>query len=333
MTVGAMDLPPEGMLLGGVSLAGDPEKGVAPTDGLSLLFTASGITVQGPQEGAERLLAWSGLESASCREQVQLPDGSSATQLVLTASGQTVRFTLAPSVVSPGQAAYLDQALPAWLHRYSGTDTGGGKLPNPVPRRRRPPRRRRLRRPVPRPVLRPRVAGWRARRPERTPIPGVAGSPSPRRPRPRPRRLPPLPWLPLPLPPRPLPHPRPGACASCTSRPGACASCTSRPGPSRTHRPGPGSGTSRTRGPGSGTSRTGGPDRRRGRRGPDGRSGPRVHPPPRPRSTRTAPSRPLPPAPRAPRAGNRGSTPPPGPRCGPTRCPRATPPMRARRSV
>jgi len=121
MTVGAMDLPPEGMLLGGVSLAGDAAQGVAPTDGLSLLFTASGITVQGPQEGAERLLEWSGLEAASCHEQVQLPDGSTATQLVLTAAGQTVRFTLQPSVVSPGQAAYLDQALPAWLSRYKST--------------------------------------------------------------------------------------------------------------------------------------------------------------------------------------------------------------------
>src|SRR5450759_2122019 len=44
MTVGAMDLPPEGMLLGGVVLAGDPARGIEITEVLSLLFTTRGIT-------------------------------------------------------------------------------------------------------------------------------------------------------------------------------------------------------------------------------------------------------------------------------------------------
>ena len=120
MTVGSMELPPEGMLLAGIALAGDEARGVATTPGLSLLFTASGITVQGPQPGTERLLAWSGLESVSCNEQTQLPDGTPAVILQLTAAGQTVRFLLPAGAVSAGQARYLDQALPQWLARYGG---------------------------------------------------------------------------------------------------------------------------------------------------------------------------------------------------------------------
>ena len=46
MTVGITELPPEGMQLGGVALAGDAERGTKTTDGLSLLFTTAGITVQ-----------------------------------------------------------------------------------------------------------------------------------------------------------------------------------------------------------------------------------------------------------------------------------------------
>src|ERR1035441_6674142 len=59
MTVGITELPPEGMQLGGVALAGDAERGTKTTDGLSLLFTTAGITVQGPQPQIERLLVWS----------------------------------------------------------------------------------------------------------------------------------------------------------------------------------------------------------------------------------------------------------------------------------
>jgi hypothetical protein len=126
MTVGAMDLPPEGMLLDGVALAGDPARGTAPTEGLSLLFTGAGITVRGPQPETERLLPWSGLDTASCRDQVQLPTGGAAAVLLLTSGAQTIQFLLPSEKVSPGQAAYLDQALPAWLARYRGAGAPAG---------------------------------------------------------------------------------------------------------------------------------------------------------------------------------------------------------------
>ncbi len=118
MTVGIAELPPEGMQLGGVALAGDTDRGTKTTEGLSLLFTAAGITVQGPQPQIERLLVWSGLDSASCHEKIDLNDGRSAAVMELTSGGQSIRFLLPTETVSPGQAAYLDQALPAWLARY-----------------------------------------------------------------------------------------------------------------------------------------------------------------------------------------------------------------------
>jgi hypothetical protein len=128
MTVGAMDLPPEGMLLGGVALAGDPARGTTNTEGLSLLFTSAGITVQGKQPESERLLPWAGLDTATCHDQTELPGGRTASVLVLTSGGQQVRFLLPPETVSPGQAAYLDQAMPAWLARYRGSSA-----PAPAP--------------------------------------------------------------------------------------------------------------------------------------------------------------------------------------------------------
>ena len=127
MAVGAMELPPEGMLLGGVVLAGDPARGIETTEGLSLLFTTKGITVKGDDPATERHFAWSGLDSASCHGEVQRGGGRTATPLELTSAGQTVQFLLPSETVSPGQAAYLDQALPAWLERYRGTDAA-----NPV---------------------------------------------------------------------------------------------------------------------------------------------------------------------------------------------------------
>ena len=123
MTVGITELPPEGMQLGGVALAGDTERGTRTTEGLSLLFTTAGITVQGPQPQIERLLVWSGLDSATCNEKIVLPDGRDAAVMELTSGGQSIRFLLPTSTVSPGQAAYLDQALPAWLSRYKGQPT------------------------------------------------------------------------------------------------------------------------------------------------------------------------------------------------------------------
>jgi hypothetical protein len=129
MTVGITELPPEGMQLGGVALAGDPERGTKTTEGLSLLFTTAGITVQGPQPQIERLLVWSGLDSAACSEKTVLPDGRNAGVMELTSGGQTIRFLLPTESVTPGQAAYLDQALPAWLKRYK--ETGSSPLPPP----------------------------------------------------------------------------------------------------------------------------------------------------------------------------------------------------------
>ena len=125
MTVGITELPPEGMQLGGVALAGDADRGTKTTEGLSLLFTTAGITVQGPQPQIERLLVWSGLDTATCREKIALNDGRSAAVMELTSGGQSIRFLLPTETVTPGQAAYLDQALPAWLARYKGAPGTG----------------------------------------------------------------------------------------------------------------------------------------------------------------------------------------------------------------
>ncbi len=121
MTVGITELPPEGMLLPGVALAGDTERGTKTTEGISLLFSSAGITVQGPQPQIERLLVWTALDSATCHEVVQLADGREAAVMELTSGGQSIRFLLPTDSVSPGQAAYLDQALPTWLARYKGS--------------------------------------------------------------------------------------------------------------------------------------------------------------------------------------------------------------------
>jgi hypothetical protein len=132
MTVGITELPPEGMLLPGVALAGDAERGTKTTEGISLLFTAAGVTVQGPQPQIERLLVWSALDSAACREVVQLADGRDAAIMELTSGGQSIRFLLPSDTVSPGQAAYLDQALPTWLARYRGAPVPTAAAPAPV---------------------------------------------------------------------------------------------------------------------------------------------------------------------------------------------------------
>ncbi len=134
MTVGITELPPEGMQLGGVALAGDIDRGTRTTEGLSLLFTTAGITVQGPQPQIERLLVWSGLDSAICHEKIDLPDGRNAVVLELRSGGQSIRFLLPMDAVTPGQAAYLDQALPAWLARYKGSrGLSEPAIPTPPP--------------------------------------------------------------------------------------------------------------------------------------------------------------------------------------------------------
>ncbi len=132
MTVGISELPPEGMQLGGVALAGDADRGTRTTEGLNLLFTTAGITVQGPQPQIERLLVWSGLDTATCGEKVVLPDGRDAAVMELTSGGQSIRFLLPTDAVTPGQAAYLDQALPAWLARYKGSVASTPGPPRPA---------------------------------------------------------------------------------------------------------------------------------------------------------------------------------------------------------
>lgn len=110
------DIPPEGMELVGVALAGGSERG-ATTWGLNLVFTAAGIRVRHPQSQAESLLAWSGLDAARCAERLVLPDGRNATVLELISDGLSLRFLLPSDTVAPGQAAYLDKVLPEWLAR------------------------------------------------------------------------------------------------------------------------------------------------------------------------------------------------------------------------
>ena len=124
MTTEEPRLPSEGMLLTGVDLGGDYERGTPTVHGLSLLFTANGITVQGPEPGAERLLAWSSLSFASCRTRARQGDGTTAMVLILQSGSQTVRFFLPSDKVTAGQAAYLDQALPIWMARHGGPADG-----------------------------------------------------------------------------------------------------------------------------------------------------------------------------------------------------------------
>ena len=138
MTVGITELPPEGMQLPGVALAGDPERGTKTTEGISLLFTTAGVTVQGPQPQIERLLVWSALDSATCREKVaaaRRPRGGHHGADLGRAVDPLPPARATPC--RPGQAAYLDQALPTWLLRYKGA-----AAPVAARRARRPGRHR-----------------------------------------------------------------------------------------------------------------------------------------------------------------------------------------------
>ncbi len=131
MTVTITELPAEGMLLAGVALAGDGQR-VTKSD-LSLLFTAAGITVQATKPPGESLLAWAGLDGAWCQEQVALTDGRTAAILALSSGGQTIQFLLPSDTVTPGQVAYLGQALPAWFERYRVSSQPGVPPVGPAP--------------------------------------------------------------------------------------------------------------------------------------------------------------------------------------------------------
>ena len=88
-----------------------------------LVFTVEGVRVQDQGGAGASLLAWSGLDGATCTRQVVLPDGRGATVLELMSEGQSIHFLLPADHVAPGQAAYLAEALPLWLVVYRGTST------------------------------------------------------------------------------------------------------------------------------------------------------------------------------------------------------------------
>ena len=81
MTDGVVDLPPEGLGVSGVILIGDPGRRTPSRLNLWLTFTVAGIKVQSADGTGSSLLAWSGLDSATCTEQLPLPDGRAATVL------------------------------------------------------------------------------------------------------------------------------------------------------------------------------------------------------------------------------------------------------------
>jgi hypothetical protein len=120
------------MELVGVVLAGNADA-AATTSGLNLVFTADGITVRHPQTEAQSLLAWSGLDATRCVERLVLPDGRNAAVLELIADGRSLRFLLPADTVAPGQAAYLEQALPYWLALYKTARLLSRRRSRPVP--------------------------------------------------------------------------------------------------------------------------------------------------------------------------------------------------------
>ncbi len=133
MTAEIHQLPAVGMHINDVILAGDPDRGAKALLGLSLVFTPAGIQVRGAQPDSQSLLAWSGLDGAHCNERVVLPDLRSAAVLEFTSEGQSIRFLLPFDSVSPGQAAYLELAVPVWLTLYKGAASPIPDLVMPSP--------------------------------------------------------------------------------------------------------------------------------------------------------------------------------------------------------
>lgn len=112
------ELPPGGMEINGALLAGDPARDGRTRQGVTVVFTASGILAESPEMTSSRSFSWDSLDSVRCSETTVLPDRRSASVLELLSNGRTVRFLLPADSVSPGQAAYLEQAVPEWLSRY-----------------------------------------------------------------------------------------------------------------------------------------------------------------------------------------------------------------------
>ncbi len=120
------ELPPGGMEISGVLLAGDPARGRRTLEGITLVLTPSGVMVESPEMPAPSLFGWTGLDSVRCSEKTVLPDARSAAVLELRSNGHSVRFLLPADAISPGQAAYLEQAVPEWFTRYGASAPGAG---------------------------------------------------------------------------------------------------------------------------------------------------------------------------------------------------------------
>jgi len=117
-----------GFQLDGVSLIGDPALGAQVTEGLTLLFDATGFVIIGPEPGASRRVQWSAVATAVVGLVVAGTDGGIATPLDVTASGRAVRFMLPASRVSQAQVSLLERRMLEWKGA-PGPEPGGDEPP------------------------------------------------------------------------------------------------------------------------------------------------------------------------------------------------------------
>lgn len=126
-----------GFQLDGVSLIGDPALGAQVTEGLTLLFDATGFVIVGPEPGASRRVQWSAVARAEVGLVVAGTDGGIATPLDITASGRTVRFMLPASRVSQAQVSLLTHGVREWKGapdpEPGGDEPPPGAWPTPGP--------------------------------------------------------------------------------------------------------------------------------------------------------------------------------------------------------
>jgi hypothetical protein len=126
-----------GFRLDGVSLVGDPAHGAPVTEGLTLLFDATGFVIVGPEPGASRRVHWSAVARAVVGLVVAGTDGGIATPLDVTASGRTVRFMLPATRVSQAQVSLLERRLLEWRGALGpesdGDEPAPGSWPSPGP--------------------------------------------------------------------------------------------------------------------------------------------------------------------------------------------------------
>ena len=112
---GAPPPPGHGLRFDGVALVGRTAQGPTVIEGLGLAFDDQGVTIVGPQPGAERRVPWSGVSAASCGAPATTPGGRVATPLDLTSGDRTVRFFLYGDRVPGADIAQLATSLPGWL--------------------------------------------------------------------------------------------------------------------------------------------------------------------------------------------------------------------------